>query len=121
MDDRQAVMTMAGLLIIAAVEGTDEDMKAAGECGGVGGMRYLAGRYGDRVADVVAGMNEGVAGEPTRVAVSDIEPYGPCEMCQGCVLWGGSRGCQSTGTATSFYVVGDRTVCSKHTTAGAQR
>lgn len=51
MDDRTGVMMSAALMLIAATQGTDEDVKQAAR--GRDGLAYLAGKYGPQAADTV--------------------------------------------------------------------
>ena len=51
MDDRTGVMMSAALMLIAATQGTDEDVKQAAS--GHDGLAYLAGKYGQQAADTV--------------------------------------------------------------------
>ena len=51
MDDRTGVMMSAALMLIAATQGTDEDVKQAAR--GHDGLAYLAGKYGQQAAETV--------------------------------------------------------------------
>jgi len=51
MDDRTGVMMSAALMLIAATQGTDEDVKQAAR--GQEGLAYLAGKYGDHAVETV--------------------------------------------------------------------
>lgn len=51
MDDRTGVMMSAALMLIAATQGTDEDVKQAAR--GHDGLVYLAGKYGPKAVELV--------------------------------------------------------------------
>ena len=50
-DDRTGVMMSAALMLIAATQGTDGDVKQASR--GYDGLAYLAGKYGQQAAETV--------------------------------------------------------------------
>ena len=52
MDDRNGVMMCSALLLIAATQGTDADVKQAAKLD-VPAMAYLAGKYAKQACDVV--------------------------------------------------------------------
>ena len=66
MDDRTGVMMTAALMLIAATQGTDEDVKQAAR-GDHAGIAYLAGKYGSQAADTVETIKRIFAAMPNKV------------------------------------------------------
>ena len=51
MDDKTGVMMSAALMLIAATQGTDDDVKEAAR--GHDGLVFLAGKYGQQASETV--------------------------------------------------------------------